>query len=692
MKKENEKNEKNTNSINAIAQTNQEPKEVAQSKELNKNNGVIDVDNFEHIEFEDDVNYDVNDEVTFGIAETPSEEEFEKILKDDGEQFEEKQSKKLTKLSSVDILGELDLDEDEEEEERDAILRKGNGQRSLEDAEAAAILYLSTNDGAIPTTVNKETGKPARRITYDIVTGRYILMNYNDGSQRNIEQRGETLNAIMKQYFKHPRITVDKAFLNTAVNNIPAYISVFEPNKKEFYKSSDGFDQFQNKFTEEGTLLGLRDKNKDNRLQSLDFILKYPFINVLFENLTASDKINKNYLLNWLSAAMQTRKKNLCGVILSGGQGAGKGVLNEQILGKVYGKYLGNMSNEELNSTFNSGLDTKMFLVLNEIKTSFTDSRVSAKVKELVTDSHLNINTKGVAMYESQNHFNVLMNTNEATPLRLEESDRRWTIIKTGGKLKFVFKELGYSENDFIKGIQEEAEDFIYDMMHYNYDISEARSVLSNEAKDNIIETTSTRIEVLARKMIAKDYEFLDGKIEEAIEDNQFSLPPAFKSSLFDEIKNNYVSNNSLILMYRAFIDSEEKSSNKIGNKWQVYLGKSTIRSKNGRARSLTDNVVDTSSLKASFEKQEDEIEDAIASEVSNETLSYKREETISSKGFFKICKALSKAQDTKYLAIRLDSNRNEYNIIANDTKYSSDASVFTPEMIKLVQMISIPF
>ena len=329
------------------------------------------------------------------------------------------------------------------------------------------------------------------------------------------------------------------------------------------------------------------------------FLSKYPHIQALFFNLLQNDYSRLEYFINWLAAALVTLRKNGTAIVLKGTQGTGKGVLYEQIIQHIIGeKFTYTFSNHDLKSNFNKNLQNKLFVVGNEIKGDFRDgNNMYETLKMWVTDKDLRIEIKGKDAFQVTNYFNLLIFSNNETPLQIQATDRRYTVFSTSNrKLIEVAKEDFKYEStvEFINGIREELENFAIDLFKYDFKLSKARVPLPTSEKTRIYIASVKKSEIFAEAVRSKDYDYFQNTIAEyaeAMDDMQFSkicktsrVPVIYKdipsnekiidkdlvfqevlTDFIIELQDGIVKNNNLMFMYLIATGENPDSVQKVG-------------------------------------------------------------------------------------------------------------------------------
>ena len=153
----------------------------------------------------------------------------------------------------------------------------------------------------------------------------------------------------------------------------------------------------------------------------------------LLEHLVPDDD-DREYLRNMLAWRYQHLgdTRGCCAVILKGVPGTGKGTLG-QYLQRLYGPYFIEIDHARLQSDFNKWLKQKLVIFANEIteETFREKASMTQRLKGYVCGDAVQINQKGVDEYEIANHSTWLFASNAISPLLIEISDRRYSIIAT---------------------------------------------------------------------------------------------------------------------------------------------------------------------------------------------------------------------------------------------------------------------
>lgn len=182
-----------------------------------------------------------------------------------------------------------------------------------------------------------------------------------------------------------------------------------------------------------------------------------PLLDHLFEVWADGSKENFDYIISWLSHIIKNprEKTGVALVILSEAQGAGKGIITDFLLDKVFGRKLGKCIGdiERVVHRFNSILDKKLLVVLDEMNQ--VDAGAYHKsfdvIKHLITEKTVQIERKGVETTEEESFVNFLLTTNNTFSVKVEQSDRRYAMFRCSDKRAKdfdYFRELAKSLTD----------------------------------------------------------------------------------------------------------------------------------------------------------------------------------------------------------------------------------------------------
>jgi hypothetical protein len=154
------------------------------------------------------------------------------------------------------------------------------------------------------------------------------------------------------------------------------------------------------------------------------------------QNLFPSNE-DSNWVITWLARIIQEpgRKTGVCPVII-GGQGAGKGFLFEQMMGRIMGRYFAHTSDPEhsLFARFAENRNGKMLVNVDDCNVGAMKMNADP-FKSFITGERIEYEQKGKQTISLLNCSNYVMTTNNENPVKLDTDDRRYAIIECSKKL-----------------------------------------------------------------------------------------------------------------------------------------------------------------------------------------------------------------------------------------------------------------
>ena len=170
----------------------------------------------------------------------------------------------------------------------------------------------------------------------------------------------------------------------------------------------------------------LADNIKKLKKGSLELYFKFR------DYLMAEEPDYVDWLEQWIAYPIQYpgTKINIAVVFRSDAQGVGKSLLG-QIIGRMYGNNFGVVTHKQIYQPFNAWAENKQFILGDEV--SGTDKRDDTDyLKNLITNSSMEINRKNVPQYYINDYVNYIFTSNHVDALYLEQADRRFFIVDMG--------------------------------------------------------------------------------------------------------------------------------------------------------------------------------------------------------------------------------------------------------------------
>lgn len=155
-----------------------------------------------------------------------------------------------------------------------------------------------------------------------------------------------------------------------------------------------------------------------------------PFFDVVVNNVGDHDIVR--WMFQWMAYPLQNLGAKLNSYMhLFGPSGIGKNMVLRP-LERIYGENFVRISRDNLESNFNSIYSAKQLVHIDELyggdRTIAT--KISQKLKFMVTNEKIPVNMKGQPEYEISNFANFISTSNYYDSLRLDDDDRRACVIK----------------------------------------------------------------------------------------------------------------------------------------------------------------------------------------------------------------------------------------------------------------------
>lgn len=147
------------------------------------------------------------------------------------------------------------------------------------------------------------------------------------------------------------------------------------------------------------------------------------------------------WILKWLAYPLQHPGAKLqTALLMHGEEGSGKNLFFGAIRA-IYGRYGGNINQDDLEDKFNDWASAKLFIIANEVVTRVELYHVQGKLKNMITEREWQINPKNMPRRQEQNHCNFVFFSNRVDIAKLDKKDRRYCVVWTPGPLGAEFYE-----------------------------------------------------------------------------------------------------------------------------------------------------------------------------------------------------------------------------------------------------------
>lgn len=157
------------------------------------------------------------------------------------------------------------------------------------------------------------------------------------------------------------------------------------------------------------------------------------FLQLMKEVIADNNEVLFDYIRRWIAFIIQNPgKKTEIAIVLKGEQGIGKNVFTSVISELFSGYSCKNVTDiAELTGTFNSIVEGKMLIILNELKNSGEGRAANFDaLKSIISDDAIRINEKNQPRRDAENVANFIFVTNHSFPVKIETGDRRYVVCE----------------------------------------------------------------------------------------------------------------------------------------------------------------------------------------------------------------------------------------------------------------------
>lgn len=168
-----------------------------------------------------------------------------------------------------------------------------------------------------------------------------------------------------------------------------------------------------------------------------------------FNHLCSNNQESLEYLIDWMSVAVDPTMRNLTTLVLIAKQGVGKGVFFESVLQPLFGEHnsVQLRGQDALESRFNQSFANKRIIFLDEVQ--LKDTRALNRFK-MFANVTMEIEQKGKDPIYVKNWANTLIAANDLDAIKLEQDDRRFSILQVTNRRLEEF----CAQHDLYKTVQ----------------------------------------------------------------------------------------------------------------------------------------------------------------------------------------------------------------------------------------------
>jgi hypothetical protein len=272
------------------------------------------------------------------------------------------------------------------------------------------------------------------------------------------------------------------------------------------------------------------------KLPSVDDQVLSPWFKHLFDVIADGDEAKYQYINKWIGYIAQNAGSTTAGLILKGIQGAGKNAFTDTLAKLFRGFSNGDITDMEDLLKFNSGIENKVLIVLNEARNAGDNHWANYdKLKAYVVAPTIDISEKYIKKRTVPNVLNVIFTTNNDYRLKIESGDRRYFVLTVNGRYK---RDKAYF-NAFWKACSGDV--FFDNLLTYYLGVEtsfdEVRDPPMTEEKQDIIDAGRSHVD----RFITEHYtEFVEGwRCDQVMAERppECTSPKAFKLAILGKCK-----------------------------------------------------------------------------------------------------------------------------------------------------------
>lgn len=215
-----------------------------------------------------------------------------------------------------------------------------------------------------------------------------------------------------------------------------------------------------------------------------------------------------DHFVNWLACVVQFKRSTRTAWLFQGIEGTGKGVTARIVRALLHYANVVQTGLDAVKDDWNDFIERKLMVIVDEMDVEAIEygSSAMAKLKYLITEPTITINKKFSQRYETENRANFMLFSNRPTPIKIQESDRRFNVG--------VFQREALSDIDFDV-LDAEIGDFYHYLAGYKADWDRATTTIKNEALADLKEASSTAPDIVAKALLAGDLSYFAEFVDE---------------------------------------------------------------------------------------------------------------------------------------------------------------------------------
>lgn len=234
----------------------------------------------------------------------------------------------------------------------------------------------------------------------------------------------------------------------------------------------------------------------------------WPRIETILDWLVGHDAAALEWVVHWLAYKVQNPEVvPKIAVVFCTVPGAGKGTLFRVIQHMLGERNTATLERGALESRFNARWADKLFVLADEVMTSDNHRDVSERLKILIDSPYIELEGKGQNQREVRNRLAWIFATNDkVTPIKVDESDRRYSVFANFDLLTDEYKALVQGCYDKLKNptpeFLEEIRHFWSDLLALDVDLGLLARPFENEARAELIGANKPSHELFFQEVV----------------------------------------------------------------------------------------------------------------------------------------------------------------------------------------------
>ena len=133
-------------------------------------------------------------------------------------------------------------------------------------------------------------------------------------------------------------------------------------------------------------------------------------------------------------------------------------------------------------------------------------------MKQVIADTHISVEGKGVDIRNGRNNANIFFATNKRNGVHIEPGDRRFIVAPRQEK-KIYDMPWWTDDEAMIELLKSETEEFVAYLKNYQVDMSKINRPFDNPAKEALIDLSKTNADYFFEAVKAGNWEWLSENI-----------------------------------------------------------------------------------------------------------------------------------------------------------------------------------